>query len=292
MEFFTILLSSLLGILSPAGVVVDRLATSTIRSQISSAEQLAVRIDNVPSYRFAQGRVDRVRIAGRGIYPIEGIRIAAVEVETDAIALDPTTLTRNPQLEAPLQAGIKLVLNQQDINQALQSEAIAQQFRSFNLNFLSSSEDRSERFELVNPQINFLANSRFQLQVTLQGQQTGHQDQITVESGVEVLSGRQLQLVNPVIRLNDQAVPPQLVALLTGGISQYFDLKSLEDSGITVRVLKLETNGDNLTLAGFMRIDPSSLSTHSPETHSPATHSPATRSSAKITDGVGAQPIT
>ncbi|HEY9640913.1 MAG TPA: DUF2993 domain-containing protein [Coleofasciculaceae cyanobacterium] len=259
MEFFTILLSSLIGILSPVGLVTDRVAESAIRHQLQSAEQLAVRIDNTPSYRLAQGRVDRVRIAGRGLYPIEGIRIAALEVETDAIAIDPATLTRRPRLEEPIQAGVKLVLNQQDLNRALQSKVVTRQLRNINLNFLSSAGDRSERSSLVNPQIDFLAHSRFRLQVTLKGQQTGHQDQITVESGVQVISGRQLQLVEPVIRLNDQAVPPQLIALLTSGISQFLDLKNLEASGITARVLKLETAGDAVTIAGFIRINPSVL---------------------------------
>jgi LmeA-like phospholipid-binding len=255
MEFLTLFLSGLLGILSPVGFVSDRLAASAIRSQFDSVEHLSVRIDNTPSYRLAQGRADRVRIAGRGLSPVEGVRIAAVEVETDAIAVDPATLA-HPRLEAPLQAGVKLVLNRQDINRALQSEAVARQLSNVNLNFLSSSGDRSERSELVNPQIDFLANHRFRLQVKLRGQQTGHQDQITVESGVKVVSGRQFELVEPIIRLNDQAVPPQLVAILTGGISQYFDLKSLEASGITARVLKLETDGDQVTVAGFIRLDP------------------------------------
>lgn len=65
MEFLTILLSALLGIVSPAGFVLDRVAETAIRNQLDSAEELSVRIDNTPSYRALQGRVDRVRIAGR-----------------------------------------------------------------------------------------------------------------------------------------------------------------------------------------------------------------------------------
>jgi hypothetical protein len=260
MEFLAIFLSSLIGILSPVGVVADRVAENAIRNQVDSVEQLAVRIDNAPSYRLAQGRADRVRIAGRGIYPIAGVRIAALEVETDAIAVNLASLqTGKPQLDAPLQAGVKLVLSQEDVNRALQSEAIAKQFRNLNLSFLSSSGNASEKFDLVNPQAEFLPNSRFRFQVTLQGQQTQHQDRIVIESGVQILSGQQIQLVDPTVRLNEQALPPQLIAILTGGISQYFDLQRLQAAGITARVLSLETQDNTVTLAGFVRLDPSFL---------------------------------
>lgn len=260
MEFLAIFLSSLIGILSPVGVVADRLAEDAIRDQVDSVEQLDVRIDNAPSYRLAQGRADRIRIAGRGVYPIAGVRIAALEVETDPIAVNLASLqTQKPQLDAPLQAGVKLVLNQEDVNKALQSEAIAKRFRDLNLNFLSSSGNSSEKFDLVNPQVEFLPDSRFRIQVTLQGQQTRHQDRIIIETGIQILSGRQMQLVNPIVRLNDQALPPQLIAILTGGISQYFDLQRLQASGITARVLSLKTQDNALILAGFVQINQSFL---------------------------------
>lgn len=250
MEFLTILLSSLLGLLSPVGLVADRLAETTLRNQLDSVEQLDVRIDNTPSYRFAQGRVDRVRIAGRGVYPAQGIRIAAVEIETDPIAFN---LDRS-RLEQPLQAGVKLVLSQEDINQALQSEAIAKLTRDLNLGFLSNG--RSERYDLVNPRVEFLANDRFRLHVILKSQTSNQQDQIIAESGIQVRSGRQIRLVEPTVRLNDTSLPPQLIGLLTSGISQYLDLRRLEASGITARVLKLEVNGETVTLTGFARIAP------------------------------------
>ena len=258
MEFLAIFLSSLIGILSPVGVVADRLAEDAIRNQVDSVEQLAVRIDNAPSYRLAQGRADRIRIAGRGIYPVAGVRIAAVEVETDPIAVNLASLqTKKPRLDAPLQAGVKLVLNQEDMNKALKSEAIAKRFRNLNLNFLSSSSNPSEKFDLVNPQVEFLPDSRFRIQATLQGQQTRHQDRIIVETGLQILSGQQIQLVDPTVRLNDQAIPSQLIAILTGGLSQYFDLQRLQASGITARILSLKTQDNTVILAGFVRIDPS-----------------------------------
>ncbi|NJO41529.1 MAG: DUF2993 domain-containing protein [Cyanobacteria bacterium CRU_2_1] len=258
MEFFTILLSALLGILSPAGFVVDRLAEDAIRDQLDSAEALAVRIDNAPGYQVLQGRADRIRIAGRGIYPIEGVRIDTLEVETDPIALNPDGFQQgDPQLEQPLQAAIKVVLTETDLNQALQSEPIVDQLNDFNLAALGTeSEGQAEEYTLVNPQAEFLENNRLRLQITLQEEQSGTQNIITVESGLAIGSGRQLQLVEPSIAVDDQPLPPELLDFLVGNLSERLDLANLEESGITARVLKLEITGDQLTLIGFVRVEP------------------------------------
>ncbi|MGB5771982.1 MAG: DUF2993 domain-containing protein, partial [Crocosphaera sp.] len=51
MEWFTILLSSFITIISPVGLIVDRVVADALRSQVAGVEELAVRIDNTPSYQ-------------------------------------------------------------------------------------------------------------------------------------------------------------------------------------------------------------------------------------------------
>jgi hypothetical protein len=255
MEFLTIFLSVLLGLVSPIGFGVDRVAENAIREQFTDVEDLAVRIDNAPSYRFVQGRADRVRIAGRGLYLTEAIRLAVLEVETDAIVLNPGRLRAGtPQLEEPLQAAIRLVLTEADINQALQSEAILGQLGMINLGAFGGVNP--EPYELLEPQVTFLETDRVQLQVTLQGQQTGDRNQITVESGLEIVNGRQFRLVSPSASVNGSPLPSQLLDFLVLGINQRLDLANLEASGITARVLKLEIAEDELTLVSFIQVAP------------------------------------
>lgn len=257
MEFFTIFLSGLLGLFSPVGFVVDRIAEDAIRNQLNDVETLAVRVDNAPNYQLVQGRVDRVRIAGRGIYPTAGIRIAALEVETDAIVVDPGTLQQGQlTLEQPLNAGVRLVLTQADINQALQSPQVNERLRDLSLNLLGSPAQQLERYDLVDPQIELLDNNRLRFQVILQSQQSAQQITITAESGVQIRSGRQLQLIEPTATIDGNPLPPQFINLLVGGASQRLDLANLEDVGITARILKWDIDQDQLNLAAFVQIDP------------------------------------
>lgn len=255
MELFTILLSALLGIISPVGIVSDSVAETAIRSRLDSAEDLEVRIDNAPSYQLVQGRIDRVRIAGRGLFPVEGVRIAVLEVETDPIAINPSSLRSGLQLDQPIQAGVRLVLNAADLDRALSSPRAAAFFRTVNLGAFGAS---SQGYQVVNPQVEFLPDQRLRLQATLQGE-ADDRLAIVLESGLSVLSGRQLQFVNPALSINGEAVPPELVAIFADGISRQFDLRNYERSGITARILKLEITPSALQVAAFVRVEPQAI---------------------------------
>lgn len=254
MEFVTLLLSALLGILSPVGLVADEVAETTIRNQLDHAEELIVRIDNTPSYQIVQGKVDRVRIAGRGLYPLEGFRIAVLELESDPIALVPNL--SNLELKEPLQVAVKLVVTETDINQALRSDRITDALTDLNLDFAGGNA--AEPYDVVNPKFEFLDADRLRLQATLQGQQTEAQTQVVAEFGLDVRAGQQFNLIDPVASLGDQPIEPQFLNLVVQNLSQQaFD--RLEASGVTARVLQLQITNHQLTLASFIRVEPEAI---------------------------------
>jgi len=77
MEILAAVLTSLLGLGGAPGFVIDKTATDLLRGQLFYAEQLEVRVDNTPNFQILQGRVDRIRVAGRGVYPLPILRIQA-----------------------------------------------------------------------------------------------------------------------------------------------------------------------------------------------------------------------
>jgi hypothetical protein len=258
LEFLTIFLSSLIMLVSPAGFVVDRVAQDAIRKQFKSVEQLEVRIDNAPSYQLVQGKVDRVRIAGRGLFPAQDIRLDTLELETDPIQLDARRLrSGKPKLEKPLRAGVRLVITQADLNRALRSPTMLKRLTSLGVSALGQqNRQRSQRYSLLKPQIALLANQRLQIQAELQEANDPATLKIVAESGVEIIAGRQLRLINPTVRLNDEAVPEQVIRLIANGISEQADLRQLEKSGITARILQLSVSEQQINVAAFVQVAP------------------------------------
>ncbi len=259
MEFLTIVLSGLLGLISPVGIVVDRTAENAIRSQFASFGELRVRIDNAPSYQLLQGKVERLRIAGRSLQlKRQNIRIAVLELESDRIEIKPRTLTRKPQLKKPLQAGVRLVLTQEDINQALLTPQVIARLQNLNINLRDFANTRAKTvYNLVNPQVQFLPNNRLQIQAELQENRKSKPLLIKAESGVSIVNGRQIQLVNLVAQVDKVEVPPRLINVILNKINKRLNLRNLEGGRLQARILKLKISQGELEMAAFVRIDPS-----------------------------------
>ncbi|PPS45903.1 DUF2993 domain-containing protein [Chroococcidiopsis sp. TS-821] len=257
MELLTILLAGLLGLLSPVGGVVERIAENTIRSQFAQVETLRVRVDNVPTHQLLQGKIQRVRIAGRALQLKQNIRLAVLEVETDAVDFDTASFSSRLQLQQPLQAGIRLVLTEQDVNQALQSNAIARRLLNITIGELGRGTQQVQQLNFSQPRIQFLANNRIRFQVELT-QDDVEPLRITVESGLGVVSERQIQLILPVVLVNEEKVPEQVVSAIATNFSQQFDLRSLQSAGIQARILQLNVSPQKLEIAAFIRVETSS----------------------------------
>ncbi len=261
MEVLTLLLSGLIALVSPVGVIVDRTAEGAIRSQFQSVEQLQVRVDNAPSYQIVQGRADRLQVAGRGLFVTKDLRLAVLELETDPIAIDPASVGQGtPKLEQPLQAGVRVVLDEADMNRALQAPGLTAQIRNLAINLPNVPQARQiQRYDFLNPRVEFLAGDRVQFQIELQEQGFPDKLVITARSGLQITAGQRLQFIDPVLLVNGETTPDEIVTAITQGISERFDLHRWEARGVTARLLSVKTTAGQATIAAFVRVEPQAL---------------------------------
>lgn len=259
MEWITILLSILLTLISPVGLVADQVAEGVIRERIHQADLIDVRIDNRSNFQLTGGRVDRVRIAGRGVYPIPELRIDLLDLETDPIDIDlPALQSGRFALDEPFQAASHVVLRAEDLNVLLRSQRIQSLLDTLEFDLPGVSDRERNRYGFANPQISFLPNNRAQVTVNIRDQVTQEQVEALVESGLEVIDGHQLVLLEPTVAVDGQSVPRQLIESFTRGINSELTLKQLEDIGITARVLRLELQPEVLDFVVFVRVEPES----------------------------------
>ena len=209
MEFITVLLSSLLLLISPVGFVVDQVAEDSIRSRLLGAESLEVRVDNGSPMQLLQGRVNRVRIAGRGILPTAGLRIEVAELETDPIDLEFNSLRQGEVvLDEPLQGALRLVLTEKDLNRYLASDAVAARLSALQIGGLNPAQARErDRYQINNPSVQFLPNERLKVSLELEDLVQGGGLQIDAESGLSVSTGDRLILTEPTLSVNGAPAP-------------------------------------------------------------------------------------
>lgn len=269
MQIITIILSGLLTLISPIGAVFDRAAQKAVLEQIYAAEALEVRVDNTPSYQLLQGKIDRVRFAGRGLYLTPEFRIDTIEFETDPLDVDLERLRAENQgsvpqfLRQPLQGAIRLVLKEADLNQALRSPAVLEQLRQGQQEFSEGTEVQSllQRYQLVNPEIDFLGENRLSLKAEIQDQRNNERLKVRLESELRVVKGSQINLVNPKLWLNDQEAPANISRVLAKFVNQKLDLKSFDSQGLQARVIQLNINAEQIEIVSFLRIDNAKVAT-------------------------------
>lgn len=269
MEVLAIVLSGLLSIASSGGIIIDSVGANRIRSALIGIEKQAVRIDNSPSYQIAKGKVEKVRIAARGVKIEPNLRIEALELETDPIDLNISQLDINSlskfreSLDRPFTGAVRLVLTEANLNQALQSPEILAQIQKTLNRFIVRAGSSNIAYELQDLGLELLPTNRLGLKFKLSRPNTIESDSnsssrelfMALELGVEVNNGKEIRLVNPQGSVNGQPMSPRLLNGFAEGISDRLNLGSLEPDGITARILQLEVNEDRLNLASFLRVE-------------------------------------
>ena len=279
MEILTIVLASLLSLGSNGGIVLDKIAQSQISDQVISIEQQAVRIDNQPNYRIAQGKVARVRIASRGVTIKPGLRIAVLDLETDPLAVQLSEVKFSDiqgfreSLVTPAMGAVKLVLTERDLNQALQSTEIqAQLQKTLNRLIVSRSGSTNIAYQLSDLQIELRPKNRLQVSFQLsrprpnlnfksntdgtsESKTPSRELAISLELTIKVVDGKLIRLLEPQGTVNGRPMSSRLLNGFATGISDRLNLSVLSADGILARILQLEINEDDLQLIGFARLE-------------------------------------
>ncbi|MDJ0729971.1 MAG: DUF2993 domain-containing protein [Crocosphaera sp.] len=264
MEVFTIFLSSLITILSPLGVVVDTVVAEQLRSQVASVEELAVRIDNTPSYQPITGKIDRIRIASRGLEIIENLRIDTLDLETDTIDVDLNQIQNlagiksiQSSLNKPFQGAFRLVIKEEDLNSALEAYSIREQLQGL-VNTILPPE--APRFKILKLQVNFMAENRLALEIELEQEaeegEPPTQLAIAAEVGFEIEQGKKIKLTDLSAIINERKLSSRFANILVAGISDRLTLDIFADQGFLVRILQLNMDEKTLDIAAFFRLDP------------------------------------
>ena len=259
MEFISILLSSLIFIGSPIGFALDEVAESAIRSRLSDVEELQVRVDNGSNLNLLKGKIQRLRIGSRGVYPIEGLRLAIADLDTDPIDLNFNSLTRgNVVLDEPLNGSLHVVITPADLNQYLLSPAFTERLNNIQLDLGNAAQSReASRYQFSNPRATFLPNNRLQIELDLSDPSQDEELKIKAQTGLAVENGHRLVLVDPEVSVNDSAAPERLLEFLTENLGDRLSLRQLEESGVTARVLDATISPEQFDLVMWVSIDPS-----------------------------------
>lgn len=292
MEIFILILSSLISVLSPANFAADKIAESSIRSQFKQVEVLKVRIDNAPVFNVANGKIDKIRIAGRGFFPVEDVRIDTIEVETDPIDVERRQLFGRPTrvvLQRPLGGAAKIVVTKEDVIRALKSKVVADAIQRLidsrdrqqdnqpaqpeppsespkqpeqnqpeqprQPSRLEQIRTRIDQYRIQDPKVEFLPNQRVSVQAEIVDLKTSAVLKIQAETGFDILEQRRIRFIDPTITLNGQPLTAEAARNFADQLAEQLDVKRYAALlNVRAKILKASINDGRLELAGFLQL--------------------------------------
>ena len=273
MEVLTIVLASLLSIASGGGVIVDSIVANPIRSQVVSIEKQAIRVDNSPSYQIARGKLQKVRVATRGVTIEPNFRVQALELETDSLDIDLAKLDLDnidklrESLNKPLSGAVRLVLTQADLNRALQSpEILARIQKILNRAIAGRAGSTNISYQLQDIELQLQPTNRLGLEFKLSRPSSSFEYDrnspsqtreliMALELEIEVIQGRAIRILEPQGTVDGKPMSSRLLNGFAEGISDRLNFDSLEQDGILARILQLEIDEDKLELASFLKVE-------------------------------------
>ncbi|PIG93997.1 DUF2993 domain-containing protein [Gloeocapsopsis sp. IPPAS B-1203] len=106
---------------------ISKAAEIGLSSKLEQAEVIEVDV-KTDLFKIVQGQVDSVAIAGEGVVLQKDIRVQQMELSTDKIDINPfSALLGQVELKQPVQANARLVMIQEDLNHALNSDYVLNQ---------------------------------------------------------------------------------------------------------------------------------------------------------------------
>lgn len=239
--------------------VLNTVVSQSIRHLFTESEAVEVEIHCQPSSKLLQGSVDSFKMCGTGLVIRRDFRVEEMSFETDAVAVDFSSVLKGQlQLKQPTQAIAQIRLSQKGLVNAFQSDLVRKRLR-----FLENPEltqfSNGEPVSFSNIQIELLPNNRVQLGADVDLSSNGKlpvriEAKLVTERRRRILFDQATPLLDAVPeadRDRSQALANAFIDILNNMV----DLDRFDLDGVTMRINRLETQGQDLLFSGYAQID-------------------------------------
>lgn len=221
-----------------------KMAQTALSNQLNEAEQLKIFVKTDPG-KLAQGELEWLEIDGRGLVMRESLRMQEMELKINDIAVCPIkALMGNIELTKPIEGTARIVVTQEDINYAFNSELLANQMRE--LNIQADGKVVKMGIEQVNCQL--LANGTVEIDADILLQQTGKTQQVSFMTTPRISADGRTIMLKDVQYVQGKELSPELTTILLQKAKAILNLRNFEMQGISLCIHQLEVAEGLLTL--------------------------------------------
>lgn len=239
--------------------ILNTVASKTIRHLFTQSESVDVAVRCYPSSKLLQGSIDSFKMSGRGLVIRRQFRTEQMSFETDAVSIDfSSVLNGQLRLKQPTQAVAQVMLSEADINQSFKADLVTKRLQNLSTPTLTElSGGAPVSFSEVEVQL--LPDNQVQI---LAKADLGERGLVPVAMKVTLGVERRRRVTFKNHRFEADAVPEplrdisqKLTAALVEILDNMVDLDRFDLDGVTMRINRLETQGNMLVFSGYAQIE-------------------------------------
>lgn len=222
----------------------SKAAEIALSSQLDEVENLDVDIRTDP-FKLIQGELESVTIEGKGLVMQKDLRTEELEVKTTNISINPLSAAFGKiELTRPTEADAHVVLTEQDMERAFNSEFIHQKLQNLDVNV----NGQPLTINTHRVQFQLPGEGKIALKAEIQPQQTGKMKQVAFTTVPRLATGGEKLVLEDVQYSEGENLSPEITATLLERASELLDLSNFELEGISLRLKGLDVQKGKLTL--------------------------------------------
>nr|WP_263013033.1 DUF2993 domain-containing protein [Ancylothrix sp. D3o] len=215
-----------------------------IASQLDKVEELQVKV-KADAFKMMAGEIDSVVIEGEGLVMQESLRMEKLEMQVNNVAINPMQAAFGQiELTKPTQGNANVVLTENDINGAFNSEYIAQMLQNLQVNV----EGKPVTVDVESVNFQLPGNGKIALSAAVKVRETKETQQIEFTAVPRVLTNGSGLVLENVEYPDNKELYPELTKALLEKTAEILDFKNFELDGMSLRLNRLDVNSDNLNL--------------------------------------------
>ncbi|BAY43439.1 hypothetical protein SAMD00079811_10190 [Scytonema sp. HK-05] len=222
----------------------NKAAEIGISSQLDEVENLDVDVKTDP-LKLLGGEVDSVKIEGEGLVMQKDLRVEELEMQMGNVAINPLSVAFGKiELTKPTKGSTRVVLTQDDINRAFNSEYVGSQLQSQKIHV------NGQLVTIVPQQVDFRlpGNSKVAISASILLRETNETHQVAFSAVPKVGANGQTVSLENVEYGDTNEISPDLTKALIDATSEILNLSNFDLEGMSLRVKQLQIETGKLIM--------------------------------------------
>ena len=223
---------------------ISKAAEVGLESQLDKADELDVNVRTNPA-DLMQGEVDSVSVKGKGLVMKKELRAEKIQIETGDIDINPIKAALgNIELESPSDARMLVVLKEEDIQRAFDSDYVIDKLQNLEIDYKGEKTIASinkVKFQL--PEMN-----KVNLKADIELTQVEKQEQINFSAIPEVSADGTSVNLSSIEYESEAEYNREVAKAIVNSTEEILDLRNFELEEMSMRVRKLDVRAGKLTI--------------------------------------------